>query len=218
MRAVLYIPYSNGDAKNGFKYEGEISQKEYARAMVESYEQHKVGVDAAFYSNQFGHNIAANMYRKEKNKYQQQTFYYQPVESKVFDIDNFDEKIDDFIKYYKTGEKFIIIIALLNMDIADESGELESDIRAWERECVKINNTNKMDEEEKIQSLSKKSLKLKFKNSKSSAILKDCKMIEVYARNKFALLVDHIELRENDDEKMNIIENKPNNKRRIRVI
>ncbi len=193
MRAVLYVPYSNGDARNGFKYDKEISQKEYANAMVEYYNQHKDGIDSVFMSKGLGRNIAVNPFRKEKVKYNQQTFYYQPVEAKVFDIDGKDEKIDELIQFYKTGEQFIVIIALLNLSSADESGELESDIKAWTRESVKINRTNKMTEDEKIKSLSKKSLKLKFKDSKSSAILKNCKMIEVYSRNKFALLVESID-------------------------
>ena len=193
MRAVLYVPYSNGDARNGFKYDKEISQKEYANAMVEYYNQHKDGIDSVFMSKGLGRNIAVNPFRKEKVKYNQQTFYYQPVEAKVFDIDGKDEKIDELIQFYKTGEQFIVIIALLNLSSADESGELESDVKAWTRESVKINKTNKMTEDEKIKSLSKKSLKLKFKDSKSSAILKNCKMIEVYSRNKFALLVESID-------------------------
>ena len=193
MRAVLYVPYSNGDARNGFKYDKEISQKEYANAMVEYYNQHKDGIDSVFMSKGLGRNIAVNPFRKERVKYNQQTFYYQPVEAKVFDIDGKDEKIDELIQFYKTGEQFIVIIALLNLSSADESGELESDIKAWTRESVKINRTNKMTEDEKIKSLSKKSLKLKFKDSKSSAILKNCKMIEVYSRNKFALLVESID-------------------------
>ena len=193
MRAVLYVPYSNGDARNGFKYDKEISQKEYANAMVEYYNQHKDSIDSVFMSKGLGRNIAVNPFRKEKVKYNQQTFYYQPVEAKVFDIDGKDEKIDELIQFYKTGEQFIVIIALLNLSSADESGELESDIKAWTRESVKINKTNKMTEDEKIKSLSKKSLKLKFKDSKSSAILKNCKMIEVYSRNKFALLVESID-------------------------
>ena len=193
MRAVLYVPYSNGDARNGFKYDKEISQKEYANAMVEYYNQHKDGIDSVFMSKGLGRNIAVNPFRKEKVKYNQQTFYYQPVEAKVFDIDGKDEKIDELIQFYKTGEQFIVIIALLNLSSADETGELESDVKAWTRESVKINKTNKMTEDEKIKSLSKKSLKLKFKDSKSSAILKNCKMIEVYSRNKFALLVDSID-------------------------
>jgi hypothetical protein len=193
MRAVLYVPYSNGDARNGFKYDKEISQKEYANAMVEYYNQHKDGIDSVFMSKGLGRNIAVNPFRKEKLKYNQQTFYYQPVEAKVFDIDGKDEKIDELIQFYKTGEQFIVIIALLNLSSADETGELESDVKAWTRESVKINKTNKMTEDEKIKSLSKKSLKLKFKDSKSSAILKNCKMIEVYSRNKFALLVESID-------------------------
>lgn len=193
MRAVLYVPYSNGDARNGFKYDKEISQKEYANAMVEYYNQHKDGIDSVFMSKGLGRNIAVNPFRKEKVKYNQQTFYYQPVEAKVFDIDGKDEKIDELIQFYKTGEQFIVIIALLNLSSADETGELESDVKAWTRESVKINKTNKMTEDEKIKSLSKKSLKLKFKDSKSSAILKNCKMVEVYSRNKFALLVESID-------------------------
>lgn len=199
MRAVLYVPYSNGDARNGFKYDKEISQKEYANAMVEYYNQHKDGIDSVFMSKGLGRNIAVNPFRKEKVKYNQQTFYYQPVEVKVFDIDNRDEKIDELIQFYKTGEQFIVIIALLNLSSADESGELESDIKAWTSESIKINRTNRMTEDEKIKSLSKKSLKLKFKDSKSSAILKNCKMVEVYSRNKFALLVESIDFVQDDD-------------------
>jgi len=193
MRAVLYVPYSNGDARNGFKYDKEIGQKEYAAAMVDYYNQHKDGIDSVFYSKGLGKNIAVNGFRKEKVKYNQQTFYYQPVETKVFDIDGKDEKIDELIKFYKTGEQFIVIVALLNLSSADETGELESDIKSWTSESIKINRTNRMTEDEKLKSLSKKSLKLKFKDSKSSAILKNCKMVEVYSRNKFALLVESID-------------------------
>ena len=193
MRAVLYVPYSNGDARNGFKYDKEISQKEYAAAMVEYYNKHKDGIDSVFQSKGLGRNIAVNPFAKEKVRYNQQTFYYQPVEAKVFDIDNRDETIDELIRFYKTGEQFIVIIALLNLSSADESGELESDIKAWTSESKKINRTDRMTEDEKIKSLSKKSLKLKFKDSKSSAILKNCKMVEVYSRNKFALLVESID-------------------------
>lgn len=199
MRAVLYVPYSNGDARNGFKYDRQISQKEYATAMVDYYNQHKDGIDSVFQSKGLGRNIAVNPFRKEKVKYNQQTFYYQPVEAKVFDIDGKDEKIDELIQFYKTGEQFIIIITLLNLSSADESGELESDVKAWTSESIKINRTNRMSEDEKIKSLSKKSLKLKFKDSKSSAILKNCKMVEVYSRNKFALLVESIDFVQDDN-------------------
>ena len=198
MRAVLYVPYSNGDARNGFKYEGEISQKEYANAMVDYYEKHKDGIDTVFRNKGLGRNISVNPFRKERVKYNQQTFYYQPVEAKVFDIENRDESIDELIEFYKTGEQFIVILALLNMSSADESGELESDIRAWTSESIKINRSKKMSEDEKIKSLSKKSLKLKFKDSKSNAILKNCKIVDVYSRNKFAVLVEKIEFVKDD--------------------
>ena len=193
MRAVLYVPYSNGDARNGFKYDKEISQKDYSKLMVDYYNEHKDGIDTVFMTKGLGRNIAVNPFMKEKVKYNQQTFYYQPVEAKVFDIDGRDEKIDELIQFYKTGEQFIVIIALLNLSSADDSGELESDIKAWSSESNKINRTNRMTEDEKLKSLSKKSLKLRFKDSKSSAILKNCKMVEVFSRNKFAFLVESID-------------------------
>lgn len=199
MRAILYVPYSNGDARNGFKYDKQISQKEYAATMVDYYNRYKDSIDTMLGSKGLGRNLAANPFRKEKVKYNQQTFYYQPVEAKVFDINGMDEKIDELIHFYKTGEQFIVIIALLNLSSADETGELESDVKAWTRESIKINRTNRMTEDEKIKSLSKKSLKLKFKDSKSSAILKNCKMVEVYSRNKFALLVESIDFIQDND-------------------
>lgn len=193
MRAVLYVPYSNGDCINGFKYDKHIDQKTYAQAMIDSYNQHKDGVDMmVMNSDGIGMNMARNPFRKERNKYNQQTFYYQPVECKVFDIDNKDEKIDELLEFYKTGEQFIVIVALLDMS-SDESGELESDVKSWANESMKINRTNRMTEDEKLKSLSKKSLKLKFKDSNHSAILKNCKMVEVYSRNKFAFLVEKID-------------------------
>ena len=194
MRAVLYVPYSNGDCRNGFKYDKVIDQKSYAKAMVDSYNQHKDGVDFMVMNNNgIGMNIARNPFRKERVSYNQQTFYYQPVEAKVFDIDGKDESIDELLQFYKTGEQFIVIVALLNLSSADESGELESDVKSWISETVKINRSNKMDEDEKLKSLSKKSLKLRFKDSNHSAILRNCKMVEVYSRNKFALLVEKID-------------------------
>ena len=194
MRAILYVPYSNGDCRNCFKYDKVIDQQTYAKAMVDSYNQHKDGVDLMVMNNNgIGRNIARNPFRKERVSYNQQTFYYQPVEAKVFDIEGRDEKIDELLDFYKTGEQFIIIVALLNLSSADESGELESDIKSWTSESIKINRTNKMTEDEKLKSLSKKSLKLKFKDSNHGAILRNCKMVEVYSRNKFALLVESID-------------------------
>lgn len=204
MRAVLYVPYSNGDCRNGFKYDKVIDQKTYAKAMVDSYKQHRDGIDTmVMYNDGIGRNLARNPFRKERVSYNQQTFYYQPVEAKVFDIDGKDQNIEELLHYHKTGEQFIVIVALLNLSSADESGELESDVKSWISETVKINRCNKMDEDEKIKSLSKKSLKLKFKGSdQNCAIMRNCKMVEAYSRNKFALLVEKIEFfKESETEK-----------------
>lgn len=194
MQVTLFVPYSNGDCVEGFKYDKPIDRNTYAKIMVNSYKKYRDGVDTMMSNDMLGQNIARNYFTKERAKYKQQTFYYQPVECKVFDMDNRPENIDNLLSYYNSGEQFIVIMALLNLSSADPSGELESDVKSWVKESLKINKTNKMTEEEKIASLTKKSLKIRFKDSKSSAILRDCKMIEVYSRNKFALLVEKIEL------------------------
>lgn len=212
MRATLYVPYSNGDCVNGFAYEGaEIGANSYAKAMIEQYRKYRDGIDEVF-QTRFTHNMSANFFNKERKKYNQQTYYYQPVECKVFDIDNKNETIDNLIKYFQTEEPFVVIIALLNLSSADESGELESDIKSWMKECVKINNCAKMTDEEKLKSLSKKSLKLKFNDSGSAAIFRNAKMINAYTRNKFALLVERVDfIKDIDSEK--VVDNKKNIKK-----
>lgn len=204
MNATLYVPYSNGDAREGFKYGKNFDLKTYTHMIVDDFNSHKMGVDAMVVGGKYGHNMAMNLFNKERRKYKQQTYYYQPVECRVFDIEGKRETIDKLLEYYETGEKFVLIIALLNLSSADDSGELESDVKSWMSETIKINATNKMSEDEKIKSFSKKSLKLRFKETKSSAVLNDCKMIEVMSRNKFAVLVDSITFVKDDVEVHNI--------------
>lgn len=203
MTATLYVPYSNGDARQGFKYGKNLDIKSYTKMIVDQYNSHKMGVDAMVLGGKYGNNMAMNYFEKERRKYKQQTYYYQPVECRVFNIEGKRETIDELLEYYETGEKFVLIIALLNLSSADESGELESDVKAWMSECIKISNTNKMTEDEKIKSLSKKNLKLRFKETKSGAVLNNCKMIEVMSRNKFAVLVDSITFIKDNSEDYN---------------
>ena len=186
MRATLYVPYSNGDPVRGFSTERDFTREQYAGMMIKDYESHRDGVDVTF-SERFGSNLAYNPFVKERRNYGKQDYYFAEVECQVYDIDNKDASIDELLSYKRTGEPFVVILALLNLS---SDPDLETDVSVWERECVKVNGSNRMTEDEKLKCLSKKDLKLKFKDSKYVSILRGCKMIDVFYRNKFAVLVE----------------------------
>jgi hypothetical protein len=73
-----------------------------------------------------------------------------------------------------------------------EDSSLESDMKVWMRECLKVTRNPKFSEAEKIQYLSKKNMKIKFDDAKSSAVLYNCKMVDVKNNTTFVFIVEKI--------------------------
>lgn len=191
MIADLHIPYGFGDCVNGFKYDGEITDIEYARQMIKDYNFHKIGVDDMM-TTSFTRNIARNNYQKEHNKYKQQEQEFGEIKCYVDDKDFSDMKIETLLDYFEKKNNFIIIIRIHNKKTLTDNPDIETDLKAWQKECVKIDKIPNLDTASKFKSLSKKDLKLTFGDSKMAAILKDCKMVNVYTNMKFALWVNRI--------------------------
>lgn len=190
MKAVLHIPYSYGDPNEGFQYnDRDISLKEYTQMVLEDYNEHKDGILSTF-AMSFGDNMARNNFTKEKYKYKQQDYYFDDTEVNLYDKNKNDIKIDELISYFQTEKPFIIII---NMYKIGQNEDLETDIKNWAGESIKINKSNKLTKIEKLKGLSKKDLKITFTNEKSNAILKNCKMIDYINNRTFAFLVEKIE-------------------------
>ena len=166
---TLSIPYSYGDVVAGFKYDKDISAQQYAKNVVATYNRYKSGV-RAMYDQRFGYNMAINNYQKEYVKYNDTAHYFSDTKVNIYDMNRKEMTIDTLIHYFQTGEPFIIILNLYRLG---EDQDLESEIKQWASESSQINNSRELTDEEKICGLSKKNLKIKFDDAKSSAILQN---------------------------------------------
>lgn len=186
---TLLVPYSNGDAIKGFQYEGgDITEQQYSRMMVDTYNKYKNGVWDT-YIERAGMNMAINNYEKEIVHYAQQQYYFDETKVDIFNAGYCEITIDELIRYYQNRNPFILIIDMYKMS---ENPDLETDMKSWLRECVKIKNNPHFSDAEKIQYSSKKNLKIKFDDAKSQAILQNCKMMDYKNQHTFVFIVEKI--------------------------
>lgn len=192
MIAKLYIPYGYGDCVYGFNYDGVITEKAYIQQMIKEYNDHKHGVDEMMMTS-FTRNIARNNYVKEKNQYKQQEQELGELRCYIDDSNFEPMTLERLLDYYDTNKGFVIVVRVADKRDLVNNPDIETDLKSWQTESVKIDRIQTMSNVEKFNSLSKKDLKMTFtKESKMAAILKSCKMVNVYSNTKFALWVDKI--------------------------
>ena len=76
MKATIYIPFANGDAVKGFRYDGEeLTAKKYVKMEENEYYGHRDGVDHMVVSS-LGNNMAFNNYEKRKINVKNQTYAF----------------------------------------------------------------------------------------------------------------------------------------------
>ena len=202
MEAVLKVPYNYSDPDHDFDcseefvFDGSVEsvnrwkqmKNEYQKKMVDTYKKYRPVIDRNIH--RMGHNLAINNEGdKEKTNFRQQNVYFADTKAIVRDIDNKEIYIDDLIAFYKSGEMFIID---LQLPIYEKNEELEPEIKSWIRETSKINNCVEMTDEEKVSGFTKRDLKLEFPGNKTSALLKDTKMVDIVNNHTFAFLVSEI--------------------------
>ncbi len=186
---TVMVPYSNGDAVNGFRYSGgDISEQQYSRMIVDTYNKYKNGVWDT-YVERMGMNMSINNYEKEIVHYAQQQYYYDRTKVDLFNAQGLEMTIDELIKYYQFGNPFILIVDMYRLS---EDPELESDMKVWLRECHRIKNNPSFSDAERIQYSSKKTMKITFDDAKSQAILQNCKMMDYHNKHKFVFIVEKI--------------------------
>lgn len=203
MDAILKVPYNYSDPDHDFDcseefvFDGSIEsvnqwkqmKNEYQKKMVDTYKKYRPVIDRNIH--RMGHNLAINNEgEKEKTNFRQQNVYFADTKAIVRDMDNKEIYIDDLIGFYKSGEMFIIDLQLPEYDKDNE--ELEPEIKSWIRETSKINNCVEMTDEEKVSGFTKRDLKLEFPGNKTSALLKDTKMVDIVNNHTFAFLVSEI--------------------------
>ena len=202
MEAVLKVPYNYSDPDHDFDcseefvFDGSVEsvnrwkqmKNEYQKKMVDAYKKYRPVIDRNIH--RMGHNLAINNEGdKEKTNFRQQNVYFADTKAIVRDIDNKEIYIDDLIAFYKSGEMFIID---LQLPIYEKNEELEPEIKSWIRETTKINKCVEMTDEEKVSGFTKRDLKLEFPGNKTSALLKDTKMVDIINNHTFAFLVSEI--------------------------
>ena len=202
MEAILKVPYNYSDPDHDFDcseefvFDGSVEsvnrwkqmKNEYQKKMVDTYKKYRPVIDRNIH--RMGHNLAINNEgEKERTNFRQQNVYFADTKAIVRDIDNKEIYIDDLIGFYKSGEMFIIDIQL---PIYEKNEELEPEIKSWIRETSKINNCVEMTDEEKVSGFTKRDLKLEFPGNKTSALLKDTKMVDIVNNHTFAFLVSEI--------------------------
>lgn len=192
MLGNLHIPIGFGDCVNGFKYDGVIAERDYVRRMVDEYNGHKDIIDHMMRTS-FEHNMSINNFKKEKRKYKQQEVEFGEIRCYIDNKDFNPMKIEDLLEHFENNESFVIVLRVFNVNDLKNDPDVSIDLKTWQRECVRIDRLNKLNTVEKFKALSKKDLKLSFgKETEMAAILKDCKMINVYNNNKFALWVNKV--------------------------
>jgi len=202
MDAILKVPYNYSDPDHDFDcseefvFDGSMEsvnrwkqmKNEYQKKMVDTYKKYRPVIDRNIH--RMGQNLAINNEgEKEKTNFRQQNVYFADTKAIVRDIDNKEIYIDDLIDFYKNGEMFIID---LQLPIYEKNEELEPEIKSWIRETTKINNCVEMTDEEKVSGFTKRDLKLEFPGNKTSALLKDTKMVDIVNNHTFAFLVSEI--------------------------
>lgn len=185
----LLVPYSNADAEKGFKYEGgDITEQQYSKMMVDTYNKYKTGVWNT-YVERAGMNMSINDYEKEIVHYTQQQYFFDETKVDIFNGNGSEITIDELISYYQSRSPFVLIVDMYRMS---ENPDLETDMKSWLRECVRIKNNPSFSDIEKIQYSSKKNMKIKFDDAKSQAILQNCKMMDYKNNHKFVFIVEKI--------------------------
>lgn len=209
MDAILKVPYNYSDPDHDFDCSDEFvfdgsaesvdrwqkMKQEYEQKMVNVYKKYRPVIDRNIH--RLGQNLAINNEgEKERTNFKQQGVYFTETKANVRDMNNKEIFIEDLINYYKSGEMFIVD---LQLPVYEKNEELEPEIKAWKRETSRINAYPDMTDEERLAGYTKRDLKLEFPGNKSSALLKDTKMIDIVNNHTFAFLVNEIIFLKNRD-------------------
>ena len=199
MIGKLHIPIGFGDCVNGFKFDGVIPERDYVKKMVDDYNSHKGIIDYMMRTS-FEHNMSINNFKKEKRKYKQQDVEFGELRCYIDNKDFNPMPIEELLEHFENNESFIVVLRVFNVKDLKNDPDISIDLKTWQRECVRIDSLKRLSTTEKFKALSKKDLKLSFgKETEMAAILKDCKMVNVYSNTKFALWVNKIIFIKNEE-------------------
>ena len=188
MECLVYIPHANTDHKN-FIYRGNINitNKMYMDMERKEHEQFEEPIDVVMdpASGIFGNNIAINPYWNDRNKrhlgIKAQKIQYACCRCRLLNRQGKEFSMDDLKELVEKRNKFIMIVQLKQKDL-DFEPDLTIEIRSWLEESMKLLNSPKFTDEEKVLHLPMKTLGIEVRENENSEVLqllfRDCKIVE----------------------------------------
>jgi len=178
MKVTLYIPFANGDAVNGFRYEGEeLTAKKYVNMENTEYYNHKDGVDHMVITS-LGNNMAYNPYKKRKINVKNQNYMFHKCDGNIRNMNGTEISVTQLDRLWANKEQFGLYIYLDEKQFMMKP-DLETDLKMWIQDSQKIMNIVSLTDEEKVFHLPKKDFKMDFDDGKSHAVLKNCKFVKL---------------------------------------
>jgi rubrerythrin len=172
------MPFANGDAINGFKYEGEeLTPKKYVKMEEDEYYGHCNTVDEMVISS-LGNNMSYNPYEKRVINVKNQSYVFHLCDGNIRNINGSDITVTQLERLWINKEQFGLYIYLDNEQFSKKP-DFETDLKMWIQDSQKIMNINGMPEEYKLLHLPKKDFKIDFNDGKSHAVLKNCKFAKL---------------------------------------
>lgn len=192
MKATLYYPVVSYDDSR-FDYHGEISEQDYVSSLYNSFNQSNAVLSRLQGQNMTGSIQALRSMNGKINNNSKRIdniYKYLPVEVVIRDSDGDDEKIDNIISYYQSGEPFVLIIKFPNK-VGELDEDIDSDLKFWVRDTRKVNMHPKLNADEKFLSLPTRDMRVMF-GENSYAVFESCKILEKYGSWEYAILVQKV--------------------------
>ena len=217
MNATLYFPVPDYDDSR-FEYHGDIgSGQAYANRLYDSYRQGSAQLSglctytengrARFTSGSMGLLMGGHARSQPRRRPFENAMKYSPVNVVIMDSNGDDETIDNLIRYFQNNEPFPIIVKFPNKP-SELDPDIDTELRYWHRDSVKINNERRVDEETRFRMLPTKDIRVDF-GPDSHAVMSGVRLLQRYGSWEYAWLVMNITFtKELDLPKEKIVERK----------
>lgn len=178
MKVSLYIPFADADAVNGFQYNGqELTAKKYTKMETDEYYDHRRDVDYMV-STSLGNNMAINTYDKRKINAKNQSYAFYLCDGNIRNINGSEITKTQLDRLWANKEQFGLYIYLNEKEFTSNP-DLEIDLKMWIKDSLKLLNSSKLTDEQRLKHLPKKDFKIDFDEGKSHAVLKNCKFMKL---------------------------------------
>lgn len=191
MNCKIYIPHIYGDCVDGFEYEGNdvIDSRKYI-GMLESDMIEKRHTFNSISRGGFGTLNSFNPNRRDV-KVKPVSVLYNNCQCVILNDEGDPIEYEELLWNAQYKKKFAVTLVLKNL-ISVVGNEIVTDLKRFLTESANVLEKSDMVMAEKLFHLPKIDFKTEFEEKGTTAILKDCKIVDPIALNKFSIIVNEI--------------------------